>query len=38
MGAALTIVGIPLYVHGKRLGELSVKYEGIGAGITMNFL
>ncbi len=36
-GAALTVVGIPLYVHGKRLAELKFNYTGNGAGITMNF-
>ena len=37
MGAALTIVGIPLHVHGKRIGELNVNYTGNGAGLSFNF-
>lgn len=37
MGAALTIVGIPLHVHGKRIGELNVNYTGNGAGVSFNF-
>ena len=36
-GAALTIVGIPLYIHGKRIGELNFNYTGNGAGLSMNF-
>lgn len=37
MGAALTIVGIPLYVHGQRIAELHLNYTGNGAGIAMFF-
>ncbi len=37
MGASLTIVGVPLFVHGKRIGELNFNYTGNGAGISMNF-
>lgn len=37
MGAALTIVGIPLYVHGKRIAELNFNYTGNGAGMALNF-
>lgn len=37
MGAALTIVGIPLNVHGKRIAEMNINYTGNGAGISMNF-
>lgn len=37
MGAALTIVGIPLYAHGKRLAEINLKYTGNGAGVAMEF-
>lgn len=37
MGAALTIVGIPLRVHGKRIGELNINYTGNGAGMSYNF-
>lgn len=36
-GAALTIVGIPLYVHGKRIAELNFNYTGNGAGVAVNF-
>ena len=37
MGAALTIVGIPLYAHGKRIAELNFNYTGNGAGLSFNF-
>ena len=37
MGAALTIVGIPLHVHGKRIAELNFNYTGNGAGVALNF-
>lgn len=36
-GAALTIVGIPLYCCGKHLMTLEVNYTGNGAGLTLNF-
>lgn len=36
-GAALTIVGIPLYVSGKKIMELNVNYTGNGAGVSVNF-
>lgn len=36
-GAALTIVGIPLYVEGKKLMDIKVNVSGNGAGITMAF-
>ena len=36
-GSALTIVGIPLHVHGKRIAELNVNYTGNGAGLAINF-
>ena len=36
-GAALTIVGIPLYVHGNRIAEMNINYTGNGAGISVNF-
>ena len=36
-GAALTVVGIPLYVKGKYIAELNFNYTGNGAGIAMNF-
>lgn len=37
MGAALTLVGIPLYVHGKRIAQLDIRYIGNGAGVALNF-
>lgn len=37
MGAALTIVGIPLHVHGKRIMEMRINYTGNGAGVALNF-
>jgi hypothetical protein len=37
MGAALTIVGIPLYVHGKKMLQLDIQYTGNGAGVALNF-
>ena len=36
-GAALTIIGIPLYCYGKRIMTLDVNYTGNGAGIALNF-
>ena len=36
-GAALTIVGIPLHVHGKRIGEFNFNYIGNGAGVSITF-
>lgn len=37
IGASLTIVGIPLYVEGKKIMELKVNYTGNGVGLSMNF-
>lgn len=37
LGAALTIVGIPLYVHGKQIAELNFNYTGNGAGVALAF-
>ena len=37
IGATLTIVGVPLHVHGRRIGELNVNYSQQGAGIAMRF-
>lgn len=37
IGASLTIVGIPLYVGGKKIMEVNVNYTGNGAGLSMNF-
>ena len=36
-GAALTIVGIPLCIHGNRIAELNFNYTGNGMGVAMNF-
>lgn len=36
-GAALTIVGVPLHVHGKRIAELKFNYTGNGAGVSVDF-
>ena len=36
-GAALTIIGIPLYCYGKHIMTLKVNYKGNGAGIALNF-
>lgn len=36
-GAALTIIGIPLYVGGNKIMELNINFTGNGAGVTMNF-
>lgn len=36
-GAALTIVGIPLHIHGKRIAELNFNYTGNGAGVSVEF-
>lgn len=36
-GAALTIVGIPLNIHGKRIAELNFNYTGNGAGMSVDF-
>lgn len=36
-GAAMTIIGIPLYVHGKKMIELHFKYSGNSAGVAVNF-
>lgn len=37
IGASLTIVGIPLYVEGKKIMEVNVNYTGNGIGLSMNF-
>ena len=36
-GSALTIVGIPLHICGKRIMELNVNYTGNGAGLALKF-
>lgn len=37
VGAALTIVGIPLYVNGQKIMNLDIQYTGNGAGVSINF-
>lgn len=37
IGASLTIIGIPLYIHGKRIAEMDFNYTGTGAGVSVNF-
>ena len=37
IGASLTIISIPLIVHGKRIAEMKVNYTGNGAGTAINF-
>ena len=36
-GAALTIIGVPLYCYGKRIMTLNVNYTRNGAGLALNF-
>ena len=36
-GAALTIIGVPLYCYGKHIMTLNVQYTGNGAGLALNF-
>lgn len=37
LGASLTIVGIPLYVHGKKIMTMNFNYTGNGVGVAMQF-
>lgn len=37
VGAAFTIVGIPLYVSGKKIMNMNFNYTGNGLGVTMQF-
>jgi hypothetical protein len=37
IGASLTIVGIPLHVHGNRIMDLNLNYTGNGVGVAMEF-
>ncbi len=37
MGGALTVIGVPLYVKGKKMMQLDVNYTGNGAGISVEF-
>ena len=36
-GAALTVVGIPLYINGQRIADININYTGNGAGVAVNF-
>ena len=37
VGASLTIISIPLIVHGKRIADMKVDYMGNGVGAKVNF-
>lgn len=37
IGASLTIIGIPLHVHGKKLMDINLNYTGNGVGVAMEF-
>lgn len=37
IGASLTLVGIPLYVEGKKIMDLNINYNGNGLGLAMKF-
>lgn len=37
LGASLTIVGVPLYVHGKKVMNMNFNYTGNGVGVAMQF-
>ena len=37
LGASLTIVGIPLYAHGKKIMTMNFNYTGNGVGVAMEF-
>lgn len=37
IGASLTIVGIPLYAHGKKIMTMNFNYTGNGVGLAMEF-
>jgi hypothetical protein len=37
IGASLTIVGIPLYAHGKKIMTMNFNYTGNGVGLAMQF-
>ena len=37
IGTSLTIIGIPLYVEGKKIMEANVNYTGNGIGVSVNF-
>jgi hypothetical protein len=37
IGASLTIVGIPMYAHGKKIMTMNFNYTGNGVGLAMQF-
>lgn len=37
IGASLTIIGIPLHMHGKKIMEMNINYTGNGAGLALKF-
>lgn len=37
VGASLTIISIPLIVHGRQIADMKVNYTGNGVGTTVNF-
>lgn len=37
IGASLTLVGIPIYVEGKKIMDLNINYTGNGAGLALCF-
>lgn len=37
IGASLTIIGIPLHIHGKKIMEMNINYTGNGAGLALKF-
>jgi len=37
IGASLTIISIPLLVHGKRIADMKFNYSGNGAGVSVDF-
>jgi hypothetical protein len=37
VGASLTIIGIPLHVHGRKLMDINLNYTGNGVGVAMEF-
>lgn len=37
IGGTLTVVGIPLHIHGKKIMTMNVNYTGNGAGLALQF-
>ena len=37
IGASLTIISIPLIIHGRRIADMEFNYNGNGVGTTVNF-